>query len=192
MEIKLTAGDKIRVPENCKAIIEDDLIIIKDKRDKFKNGDILSLGVSGDFANTIVIFKEYEDDEFKSFNSHCNNETKNNNSGWSTSRFDYATEYEEQVLLGKLRERGLWWNSETKKLEKFRRRAKKGEKYLSINSTGYIKESVDDYCDWNDEEFDSGNYFLLDERDKAEETAKIIRETYNKRFKHGEERKLFG
>lgn len=34
--------------------------------------------------------------------------------------------------------------------------------------------------------------FLLDERDKAEETAKIIRETYNKRFKHGEERKLFG
>lgn len=53
MEIQLTAGDKIRVPENCKAIIEDDLIIIKDKRDKFKNGDILSLGVCGDFANTI-------------------------------------------------------------------------------------------------------------------------------------------
>ena len=68
----------------------------------------------GDFANTIVIFKEYEDNEFKSFSSHCNNETKNNNSGWSASRFDYATEYEEQVLLGKLRERGLCWNSETK------------------------------------------------------------------------------
>ena len=191
MEIKLKAGYKINIPENCKATIEDDLIIIKDKRDKFKNGDILSLDVSGDFANTIVIFKEYEDDEFKSFSSHCNNETKYN-SGWSACRFDYATEEEKQALLRKLREQGLWCNSETKKLEKFRRRAKKGEKYLSITSTGYIKESVEDYCDWNDEEFDSGNYFLLDERDKAEETAKIIRETYNKRFKHGEERKLFG
>lgn len=183
MEIKLTAGDKILVPENCKATIENGLIIIKDKREKFKNGDILS--IPGDFANTIVIFKEYEDDEFKSFSSHCNNETKNHNSGWSAYRFDYATEYEEQVFLGKLREQGLWWNPETKKLEKFRRRAKKGEKYLSITSTGHIKESVDDYCDWNDEEFDSGNYFLLDERKEAEETAKIIRGTYDKRLKHG-------
>jgi hypothetical protein len=29
MENLLKAGDKIRVPENCKATIEDDLIIIK-------------------------------------------------------------------------------------------------------------------------------------------------------------------
>ena len=184
MEIKLTAGDKIRVPENCKAIIENDLIIIKDKREKFKNGDILS--ISGDFANTIVIFKEYEDDEFKSFSSHCNNETKNHNSGWIAYRFDYATEKEKQTLLSKLREQGLWWNSETKKLEKFRRRAKKGEKYLSITSTGHIKESVEDYCDWNDEEFDSCNYFFLNERKEAEKVAETIRETYNKRIKNGE------
>ena len=75
MEIKLAAGDKIQVPANCKATIENGLIIIKDKREKFKNGDVLSLG-GGDFGNTIVIFKEYEDDEFKTFSSHCNNKTK--------------------------------------------------------------------------------------------------------------------
>ena len=183
MEIKLTAGDRIRVPENCKATIENGLIIIKDKREKFKNGDILA--AKGEFTNTIVIFKEYEDDEFKAFSSHYNNETKNRNSGWNTDRFDYVTEEEKQSLLDNLRAKGLWWNTETKKLEKFRRRARQGEKYLSITSTGHIKESVENYCDWNDEEFDSGNYFFLDERKEAEEVAKTIRETYNKRIKNG-------
>lgn len=190
MEIKLAAGDKIQVPANCKATIENGLIIIKDKREKFKNGDVLSLG-GVDFGNTIVIFKEYEDDEFKAFSSHCNNETKNN-SGWSVDRFDYATEYEEQLLFQILEEKGLRWNSETKKLEKIRRRAAKGQKYLVVNLLGFIEEVTETSSSINNAHFESGNYFLLDERDKAEEAAQEIKSTFNKMFKHGEERRLFG
>lgn len=182
MENLLNVGDKLTIPTGCKAVIKDNQIVIEEK---FKEGDILI----SNLADNAFIFKSYDDESFKTFSIYYGNNYK---SAWNTLNFRHATEEEKQSLLSKLREQGLWWNSETKKLEKFRRRAKKGEKYLSINSAGYVKESVEDYCDWNDEEFDSGNYFLLDERDKAEETAKIIRETYNKRFKHGEERKLFG
>lgn len=189
MEVKLNMGDKINIPENCELFGENNILTVKEKQKKeFKDGDIL---IARDI-NLIVIFKSYKvQDNNVIFHSYYNNDNRPN-VNWIAHYFSHTTEEEKQALLRKLREQGLWWNSETKKLEKFRRRAKKGEKYLSITGTGYVKESVEDYCDWNDEEFDSGNYFLLDERDKAEETAKIIRETYNKRFKHGEERKLFG
>ena len=121
----------------------------------------------------IVIFKGYKvPDNNVIFHSYYNNDNRPN-VNWISQYFSHATEEEKQKFFFELKRKGLRWNAETKKLEKFRRRAKQGEKYLSITSTGYVKESVEDYCDLNDEEFDSGNYFLLDERDKAEETAEI-------------------
>lgn len=46
MEIKLNAGDTFIIPENCKAKIEDNKIIIEEKKEEpkeFKDGDIFEL-----------------------------------------------------------------------------------------------------------------------------------------------------
>ena len=63
---------------------------------------------------------------------------------------------------------------------------------MVVNLLGFIEEVTETGSSINNAHFESGNYFLLDERDKAEESAKEIKATFNKRFKHGEERRLFG
>ena len=57
MEIKLSAGDRINIPENCQARIEDNQIII-DEQKELKDGDILHSKATG----TIAIFKEYKNE----------------------------------------------------------------------------------------------------------------------------------
>ena len=77
MEIKLNAGDKIQVPANCKAIIEDDLIVIEEKQEEqeeFKDGDILRSKV----MKTIVIFKSYQNNLKDCFCSHYNSRNDSN------------------------------------------------------------------------------------------------------------------
>lgn len=125
MEIKLNAGDRINIPENCKATIEDNQIIIEEKKDEqkdeFKDGDILRSVQTG----TIVIFKSYEDNLKDSFCSHYNS-SNDSNFCWSPVAFCKTTEYEKQKFFAELEAKGLHWNAETKTMKKIRRRAKKG------------------------------------------------------------------
>ena len=88
MEIKLNAGDKIAVPANCKATIEDNQIIIEEQKE-FKDGDILHSKATG----TIAIFKEYKNEFSIDFYSHYHNQG-NCSSTWKTSSFRHATEEE--------------------------------------------------------------------------------------------------
>lgn len=181
MEIKLNAGDTFIIPENCKAKIEDNKIIIEENQEEpkeFKDGDILhSLN-----STRIVIFSKYSQNDKGLFDCYyCS--TEDYTEGWFTDGFRHATEEEKQKFLTHLRSKGLWWNSVTKTLDKFRRRAKQGGKYLYITYIGYVRESTENYSDWDDERFDSGNYYFLEERDQAEEDAKVIRTIYENRLK---------
>lgn len=91
MEIKLNAGDKIHIPTGCKAIIENNQIIIEEKQNDFKDGDILR---SKD-TNKMVIFKRYDDDPV-TFSSYYNN-IYVGNYGWGTYYFRHATEEENNL-----------------------------------------------------------------------------------------------
>lgn len=113
MEIKLNAGDRINIPENCKATIEDNQIIIEEKKDEFKDGDILRSVQTG----TIVIFKSYEDNLKDSFCSHYNS-SNDSNFCWSPVAFRKTTEYEKQKFFDELKAKGLRWNAETKGMMK--------------------------------------------------------------------------
>lgn len=69
-------------------------------------------------------------------------------------------------------------------MEKVRKRAKKGEKYLYINGIGCVHELKECYDDSDDDEnYNLGNYYLLSEREQAEEDAKAIRAIFEKRKK---------
>ena len=273
MEIKLSAGDKLNIPENCKAIIEDGFIAIeeaqKETQEEFKDGDILR---SKDMGN-IVIFKSYENEsnysfcayyDSSNFTKFCwissyfrhateeekqaffddlkakglkwNAETKtmekqnefkdgdilsislsNNktmpfiNKGvdergfykfyvglncygkafvcpsedarWGRDTPVRATEEEKQRLFDKLKEEGLRWNAETKQIEKIRKRAKEGEKYLYVTGIGYVYEFKENYDSDDDRFYNSGNYYLLSEREQAEEDAKAVKAIFEKRLK---------
>ena len=178
MEIKLNAGDKITIPTGCKATIEDNLIIIKKKQKKFKDGDILHSNMTG----RVVIFKSYEDESCRVFCTYYNSANTSNN-GWSADCFYHATEEEKQAFFDDLKAKGLRWNAETKQMERIRKRVEKGKEYLIVNRLGDVVKLVDEHSTFDDMNYNSGNYFLPEEIEEAELAAKFIRAIYEKRLK---------
>lgn len=176
MEIRLTAGDKINIPENCKATIEDNQIIIEEQKEEFKDGDILK----SNYNEAIIIFKAFDNDG--KMLSYSNNYADIND-GWLVDSFRHATEKEKQAFFDELKAKGLRWNAETKEMERIRGRAKIVEKYLTINEFGVVKELREEQCTFDNKKFNSGNYYLPHEREQAEEDAKSIKAIFEKRLK---------
>lgn len=177
MEIKLNTGDKITIPEDCEATIEGNQIIIK-KQEEFKDGDILI----SKYNKRIVIFSNYKKDNKRAFYSYFNNTNDSNDSIWFTKNFRLVTEEEKQKFFDELKAKGLKWNAETKKMEKFRKRVASGESYLYINFVG-IYQTQDCRSPFDDRKFNSGNYYLLKEREQAEKDAERIKAIFKERTK---------
>lgn len=180
MEIKLNAGDRIQIPENCKATIKDNQILIEEQKEEqkeeFKDGDILRSVRTG----AIVIFKSYVNeitDEFESYYNNCNE----SNLGWGSFNFLHATDEEKQHFFDELKAKGLRWNAETKEMERIRTRAKKGGEILIIAAQGGIITSYDDRDIIHDMLWNLGNYYLPNELEQAEEDAKAIKAIFEKR-----------
>ena len=178
MEIKLNAGDRIIVPENCKATIEDNQIIIEEEQSLFKDGDILI----SKYSTSILIFSNYREDGFGLFDSYFNN-TNSSNSAWAVKNFRHATEEEKQAFFDELKAEGLRWNAKTKEMERIRKRAEKNEHYLFIARNGEIFEEEENEAIFDDKNYNSGNYYLLSERVQAEADAKAIKAIFEKRLK---------
>ena len=145
MKLQLQAGDKITIPEGCKAQINGNEVVIEKEEAKmqdFKDGDVLT---SLRDNKVVFIFKE---DELK--------QKYNENSYYVCHTADYvidvstkdsllfcghkkdvrlATEEEKQFLFDKMREQGLRWNAEEKRVEKIRWRAKYGGLYWYVTSS---------------------------------------------------------
>lgn len=178
MEIKLNVGDKINIPTGCKAVIKDGVITFEKEQEEFKDGDILHSKLTA----SVVIFKNYGDNSMDSFRIHYSNRNGGDLS-WVTSSFRPATEEEKQAFFDDLKAKGLRWNAETKQIEKIRKRAKRGEKYLFITGRGEIVEYTEDNDSNDDASYDLGNYYLLSARAQAEEDAQAVKAIYEKRLK---------
>lgn len=177
MEIKLSAGDKIQIPTGCKATIEDNQIIIKEKKEEFKSGDVLHSIHDG----TMIIFKAFG--KTGEMISYYDNDRLNISERWLITSFRHATEEEKQRLLDALKEQGLQWNAATKTMEKIRLRVKIREPYLIVNRLGEIRSMPEEHTTFDDMNFDSGNYYLPSEREQAEEDAKAVKAIFEKRLK---------
>ena len=177
MEIKLNAGDKIQVPENCQARIEDNQIIIEEKKE-FKDGDILHSNITG----RVVIFKNYENEICKTFCTYYNSANTSNN-GWTADCFYHATEEEKQAFFDELKAKGLRWNAETKQMERIRKRVKYGDSYLFVDKKCKVSEVYDNRAPIDNKNWEVGNYYLLSEIAQAEEDAKAVRAIFEKRLK---------
>ncbi len=171
MEVTLKAGDSLNIPEGCKAVIKDNVVVFekeeKEDMQDFKDGDVLH----SIYDSVVLIFNYYTDSIY--FSSHYNCSGVGNNM-WRIGCFRHATEEEKQLLFDKMKEQGLQWNAEEKRVEVIRWRAKKGEYYYHINADGFastIKHTdyITDYYRYN-----FGNYFRTKEQTK--EAARRVRE----------------
>lgn len=176
--IELNAGDRFTIPTNCKATIEDNQIIIEEKQEEFKDGDILH----SNNTHKVVIFESYQDKQKDYFCSYYNNDNADNRS-WGTSYFRHTTEEEKQAFFDELWAKGLRWNSKTKTMERIRKRAELDEDYLYIDRGGNVAQEMEGATVFDDKNYNSGNYYLLSEREQAEEDAKVIKAIFEKRLK---------
>lgn len=188
MEIKLSAGDKIQIPTGCKATIENDFIVIKKKQEEFKDGDILSIATR--CGKTMpFIYKGVDERGFYEFYVGINYigdvfVCPDDDARWGCDKPVHATEDEKQRLLDKLKEQGLLWNAEAKQMEKIRKRAEKGNCYLCVDTLrGKVLDLWENEDGFDDNMFNSGNYYLPEEREQAEADAKAIKAIFEKRLK---------
>ena len=178
MEIKLSVGDKIQVPAGCKATIEDNQIIIEEKKEEFKNGDILH----STKTDRILIFKNYSHSFNEKFSCYYNN-LDEDNFDWDSTAFRHATKREKQHFFKELKAKGLRWNAETKQMEKIRKRAKWSEEYFYIHNSCEVYKTTEAGLPFDDENYNIGNYYLPSEREQAEQDAKAIKAIFEKRLK---------
>lgn len=183
MKVELQNGDRIQIPEGCKAVIKGNEVVIEkekeEKKEEFKRGDVI---VSK--ANEILLVDRHSFDNriLRSFvnvkedGSFC----KSSYSLWNELHtWRHATEEEKQLLFDKMKEQGLRWNAEEKRVEKIRWRAEEGKIYyyvsneMNVSSTRSPKEGECLY-DYEGRSFLSYNYFRTIEQ--AKEVARRMKE----------------
>lgn len=182
MEIKLQCGDTIAIPDGCKATIKDGSVVIEkeeQKEQEFKDGDVLAYKNSS--SNTFpFIYKDTDEDGFYIFyvGVDCSENIQlldDADDRWGNAPLRLATEEEKQLLFKKMKEQGLKWNAEEKRVEKLRWRADVGVKYYFVDSlldVLHIKECWSSLCN---KHYSARNYFRTEEQ--AEEAAKRVKET---------------
>ena len=183
MEIKLQCGDTINIPEGCKAIVKDGCVVFE-KGQEFKDGDIL-VGVEKSRRRNAFIFKSTNEEGLHSYYvglDTCNQLSICGNSDyrWCGGELSYATEEEKQLLFDKMKEQGLKWNADEKRVENIRYRAKIDEIYYFVATTGVIckaevkSEEINTYKS----RYNFFNQFRTEEQ--AEEAARRMKEALRK------------
>ena len=186
MKVELQCGDSFTIPEGCKAIVKDGSVVFEkeEKLQDFKDGDVLT---SLRDNKVVFIFKE---DELK--------QKDNRNGYYVCHTADYvidvpigslsfcgrkddvrlATNEEKQFLFDKMKEQGLRWNAEEKRVEKLRWRAEDGEEYYYVGNQGILMVDREDGMCTDQNRYLFDNYFRTEEQ--AEEAARRVKETLRK------------
>ena len=197
MKVELQSGDRITIPEGCKAQINGNEVVIEKeekeeaKTQEFKDGDVLT----SLFDNKVVfIFKEDESKQKYNGNGYyvCHIYVSDS-AGYAIEvptkdslsfcghkdDVRLATNEEKQLLFDKMKEQGLRWNAEEKRVEKIRWRAKSGKYYFSFSGTTFNLDCYTECFARDDANlYNCGNYFRT--KEQAEEAARRVKETLRK------------
>ena len=173
MEIKFKKGDSVIIPEGCKAVINNGMVVFEKAKTNFKVGEVITCD-----TGEILLVKVGFGDLLSSF-VHIGEDGKL----WGAAsciwnpKYDWrlATEEEKQLLFDKMKEKGLRWNAEEKKVEEIKWQPQNGERYFFVNAyceTGsiiclenYIDELLEKACN------------QLRTKELAEKAAEAVRET---------------
>lgn len=180
MKVELQCGDTIAIPNGCKAQINgNEIVVEKEKKSEdFKRGDIL---VS--LSNEIILVDDYDFKEGHLYSfvhvdrsGQLSKEPYFQWNEWHDWRF--ATDEEKQLLFDKMKEQGLRWNDEEKRVEKIRWRAEYDEEYYYVGNQGIVIVDKENGYSADKIKHEFGNYFRTYEQ--AEEAANRVKETLRK------------
>lgn len=188
MEIKFTQGDSVAIPEGCTAEIRDGIITFSPQQEpeqNFKDGDVLI----DDFKSSTryphkIIFIYKGKRTLENYDSYIHRSLSGslifNDSccGLDRCKVRLATEEEKQELFDLMKEQGLYWNVEEKRVEKIRYRAKKYDTYWYIDSRCSAQYTTEDEMNVDNELYESGNYFRT--KEDAERFLEILKESLRK------------
>ncbi len=184
MKVELQAGDSITIPEGCKAIIKEGKVVFEKVQD-FKDGDVLTILRNNKavfiFREDEVKQKNNENDYYVGYTaSYCIDVPTKGSPFFYGHKKDvrFATEEEKQFLFNKMKEKGLRWNAEEKKVEKIRWRAKEFGEYYRIVLKGEVFLESDRRLNKDEVFYDTLNYFRTEEY--AKEAGKRVKETLKK------------
>lgn len=178
MKVKLECGDSITIPKGCKAIVKDGSVVFERKKEEykeeFKRGDVI---VSKMNEILLVDVHSFENCRLRSF-VHIQQDGMLSDSSYSLwngkHTWRLATEEEKQLLFDKMKEQGLKWNAEEKRVETIRWRAKKGGDYYFIDVDLTVKSIDDTYSTFDNKLWNALNYFHT--KEQTAEAAKRVRE----------------
>ena len=187
MKVELQSGDTIAIPEGCKATIRNGSVVFEkeEKLQEFKDGDVLT----SLFDNKVVfIFKKDELKQKDNRNGYYVCHTSDYVIDVSTKDSSFfcghkkdvrlATDEEKQFLFDKMKEQGLRWNAEEKRVENIRWRAKKGEGYYFIDNSVHISSHQEDDDGVDNQLWNAYNYFRT--REQAKKAAEVMKEALRK------------
>lgn len=181
MEIILNCGDKINVPQGCKAKIKDDVITIEKEEPKFKDGDILAYVGNTDNTSTFIYKGEDGNGRHKYYvgiNVCKRLSISDNDARWGKEALRPATEEEKQFLFKKMAEQKLRWNAEEKRVEKIRWRAEMEGFYYFFTTALDVAKAEEDGKEVANHRYSAYNYFRTEEQ--AEKAAELVKATLKK------------
>lgn len=172
MGMKIQAGDTITIPEGFKAIVRGRSVIFEKEEEvqEFKDGDVLH----STYDDTILIFKAMHAQARSYFDSYYNNKGLGNER-WNIELFRHATEEEKHTFFESMKERGLFWNTDKKIVEKIRWRAKRNEIYYYVKEDLTTANTIETFNPCDNKRWDDFNYFKVE--GQAEVAAKRMRKT---------------
>lgn len=181
MKVELQCGDTIAIPEGCKATIKGGSVVFE-REQKFKDGDILVSVANGKRHNAFI----YESTDKKGFHSYyigidvCGqlSFSESLSDRWCNDDLSYATEEEKAELFDKMKEQGLRWNAEEKRVEKIRWRAEKGKDYYFVYPDLTVINANELGYDLATNRYKALNYFRTEEQ--AQQAAERVKETLRK------------
>lgn len=176
MEIKFKQGDSVAIPEGCKAVIKDGVVVFEKAKTNFKVGEVITCD-----TGEILLVKVGFGDLLSSF-VHIGEDGKL----WGAAsciwnpKYDWrlATEEEKQHLFDKMKEQGLRWNAKDKRVEKIRWAPSVGETYYYVNFYARVNETANTKGRSDDELRETYNQFPT--REQAEKAAEAVKETLRK------------
>lgn len=171
--MKIQAGDTIAIPEGFKAIVRGRRVVFEkaeEEAQEFKDGDVLHSTID----DAILIFKNISNYKISCFDSYYNNKGLGNER-WNIEFFRHATEEEKQTLFDDMKERGLLWNADEKRLEKIRWRARRNEIYYYVKEDFTVGNTIETYNPCDNKRWDDFNHFKVE--GQAEVAAKRMRKT---------------
>lgn len=180
MKVELQISDTIAIPEGCKAIVKDGSVVFE-REQKFKDGDVL---VSNNkYERFPFIFKGDDNKGFHKFYvrlGYCGHLIicKEDVERCGNSELSLATEEEKQLLFDKMKEQGLRWNAEEKRIENIRWHPVIGELYYFVCMDIHVSRATYQKRCFDRDKIAAGNCFCTN--DQAEEAARRIKETLRK------------